>query len=98
MSTTGTKDTIYANASLIGFTQITSGTFYETSSVSVSFKPHWTNPVLTIEASGDDDYILKLSGYTPQAIPNFGAADRIVSSIVITTGPCANIILIGDIT
>ena len=84
----GNVDTMFVAGSLLGFAQIPAGTVFD-SQFGSDFKQHWTNPELSIVANGADNYYIRLSGYAAVSVANYGAADRLQTSLVMQVNASA---------
>lgn len=78
----GDVNTMFVGATLMGYAEIAAGQVFDTRFGS-DFKKHFTAPALTVVANGADSYYLKLSGYAAPSVANYGAADRIISNVVL---------------
>lgn len=74
----GNIDDVYINGSLTGFVEIPDNSLFD-DRYNSAFKKHFTDPSIRLVKNGDI-YQIKASGYAPVSIPNYGSADRIVSS------------------
>lgn len=79
----GNVDTMFVGATLLGYAEIADGQVFDTR-FGAEFRKHFTAPTLTLVANGGDNYYLKLSGYAALAVAHYGAADRLVSSIILS--------------
>lgn len=84
----GNVDTMFVAGALTAFAQIPTGSIFDTR-FSSDFKQHWTAPALTITANGTDNYYINLSGYAAVSVPNYGTADRVISSFVLQNNASA---------
>lgn len=74
----GNIDDVYIGGSLISFAEIPDNSLFD-DRYNSTFKKHFTNPSIRLVKNGDI-YQIKASGYSAISVPNYGSADRILSS------------------